>query len=74
MMELLKDFKKFWDDCNFYAKNLVVLAFLFVLVLIAAVISLFVLIFSIGIYEGIAVVVVCFIFLWIGICFSRMDF
>lgn len=74
MMELLKDFKEFWNDCNFYAKNLVVIAFLFVLMLIAAIISLFILIFSVGLYEGIAVVVICLIFLWIGICFSRMDF
>lgn len=74
MMELLKDFKEFWDDRNFYAKNLVILAFLFILMLIAAVISLFVLIFSVGLYEGIVVVIICLIFLWIGICFNRMDF
>lgn len=74
MMELLKDFKDFWDDCNFYAKNLVVLAFLFILMFIATVIFLFILIFSVGVYEGIAVVIICLIFLWIGICFSRMDF
>ena len=74
MMELLEDFKDFWDGCNFYAKNLVVLAFLFILILIAATISLFILAFSVGLYEGIAVVIICLIFLWIGICFSRMDF
>ena len=74
MMELLKDFKEFWNDYNFYAKNLVILAFLFILMLIAAVIFLFILIFSVGVYEGIAVVIICLIFLWIGICFSRMDF
>lgn len=74
MMELLEDFKKFWDDCNFYTKNLVVLAFLFILMLIIAVISLFVMIFSVGLYEGMVVVIICLIFLWIGICFNRMDF